>query len=104
MCGKNLPIHATIEVEGAVMRVCAGCVKFGRVIPGPASGGGATPRTIAERLKVRETRMTERRVPLESEEDLVEDFGERVRKGREALRVTLDDLARAVNEKKSLLA
>lgn len=86
------------------MRVCADCVKFGRVIPSPAAASAEGPRAIAQRLKASKTRMTERRIPLENEEELVEDFGERVRKAREAKRVTLDDLARAVNEKKSLLA
>lgn len=48
--------------------------------------------------------MTEKPVPLESDEDVVEDYGERVRQARERKRVSLDDLARAVNEKKSILA
>jgi len=86
------------------MRVCAGCARFGKVIPTPAARAGASAQTIGQRLRARDTRMTEKRVPLESEDELVEDFGGRVRKAREAKRVTLEDLARAVNEKKSLLA
>ena len=100
MCGEDSPIVATIETEGARMRVCARCVRFGKVIAPPepkAQPGAARP--------VRLPRNTaEKPVPLESDEDIVDDFGERVRIARERKRVSLDDLARAVNEKKSLLA
>jgi putative transcription factor len=103
MCGKSLPLVATIEVEGARMRVCQGCQRFGRVVPQPGPAAGPARQEMASRLARRQTRMTEKPVPLETEEDLVEDFGERVRKAREQKRLSLDDVARAINEKKSLL-
>jgi putative transcription factor len=103
MCGKPLPLVATIEVEGARMRVCQGCQRFGRVVAPPAALAGTTREQISSRLERRQTRMTEKPVPLESDEDLVEDFGERVRKAREKRHLSLDDVARAINEKKSLL-
>ncbi len=105
MCGEESPIVATIEVEGARMRVCANCVRFGKVVTPPPVARAAQPSAgPAKGLEVRARRMAEKPVPLESDEDLVADFGERVRVAREHRRVSLDDLARAVNEKKSLLA
>jgi putative transcription factor len=104
MCGKPLPFHATIVVEGARMRVCAGCAKFGKVVEeprpkgaapsgsGPAVGPAPRPRNRAEKP-----------VPLESDEELVADFGERIRKAREGRRVTVEDLARAINERQSIV-
>ena len=105
MCGEEAPIVATIEVEGARMSVCAKCVRFGKVVtPPPAARPAAASPGPSKGLEVRARRMAEKPVPLESDEDLVSDFGERVRQARERKRVSLDDLARAVNEKKSLLA
>lgn len=104
MCGKPLPITATIEVEGARMRVCQGCQRFGRVIAPPAAApAGATRADASQRLQRSAKRMAEKPVPLESDEELVEAFGERVRKAREQRRLSLDDVAKAINEKKSLL-
>lgn len=105
MCGEDRPIQAMIEVEGARMQVCALCVRFGRVVETPGAPKAVAAREGAARgLQTREKRMTEKPVPLEGADDLVADFGERVRVGRERKRLSLDDLARAVNEKKSLLA
>jgi len=104
MCGRELPIHGTIQVEGARMAVCAGCARFGTLVEAPASGKGAPQAGRSQAPAGRPRNHEEKRVPLESDEELVSDFGERVRQARERKRVSLDDLARAVNEKKSLLA
>jgi putative transcription factor len=58
---------------------------------------------MREGLRQRQQRMTERRVPLESDEVLVADFGDRVRRARQAKRLKVEDVARAINEKASLL-
>ena len=104
MCGKPLPFAATIEVEGARMRVCAGCAKFGKVIEDPKPKGalkGAGPTSPGFAPKVRNR--AEKPVPLESDEELVADYSERIRKAREARRVTVEDLARAINERQSII-
>jgi putative transcription factor len=104
MCGRPLPIVATIVVEGARMSVCAGCQRFGKVVQPPASAAEATPgRSMEEGLRRRQTRMADKPVKLETEEAHVADFGTRVRKAREAKRLTTEDLARAINEKKSVI-
>ena len=105
MCGEDAPIVATIETEGARMRVCANCVRFGKVIAPPeAPRQPAAVASPQKGLEMRQKRMADKPVSLESDEEVVEDFGERVRMARERKRVSLDDLARAVNEKKSILA
>lgn len=104
MCGRELPIHATIQVESARMSVCVGCARFGKVVEAPAPKTGAPQAGSPAGSHARPRSHAEKRVPLESDEEIVENFGERVRIARERKRVSLDDLARAVNEKKSLLA
>ncbi len=104
MCGKPLPFHATIEVEGARMRVCPLCAKFGKVVE-DARPKGAAPSQVgaAHAGAPRPRSRAEKPVPLESDEELVADFGTRVRKAREARRVTVEDLARAINERQSIV-
>jgi len=102
MCGRPLPIAGTIDVEGARMRVCQGC--FGRPVADPAAGGAPAPAgRMQQGLKQRQQRMAEKAVPLESDEELVPDFGDRVRRARQAKRLKVDDVARAINEKASIL-
>lgn len=104
MCGRPLPFHATIEVEGARMRVCAGCAKFGKVVEEPRPKGAGPPaRSAAPGPVPRPRSRAEKPVPLETDEELVADFGERIRKAREARRVSVEDLARAINEKQSIV-
>lgn len=105
MCGRPLPTVGSIEVEGARMRVCQGCMRFGKPVEEPAPGGaeaGASSR-MEQGLRQRQQRMSERRVALESDEELVPDFGDRVRRARQAKRLKVEDVARAINEKASLI-
>jgi putative transcription factor len=105
MCGRPLPVVGTIDVEGARMRVCQGCMRFGKPVAEPsAPGPEATPAGRMERgLRQRQQRMAERSANLESDEDLVADFGERVRRARQAKRLKVEDVARAINEKASIV-
>ncbi len=105
MCGRPLPVVGTIDVERAQMRVCQGCLRFGKPVaePGPKPEGATGRPGVQEGLRRRQARMSERRVPLEADEVLVPDLGERVRRARQAKRLKVDDVARAINEKKSIL-
>ena len=86
------------------MRVCALCAKFGKVVEEARPKGAAPPLAgPPPGPSARVRNRAEKPVPLESEEELVADFGERVRKAREARRVTVEDLARAINERQSIV-
>ncbi len=87
------------------MRVCQGCLRFGKPVVVPEAGGQAPgpAARMQQGLRQRQQRMTERRVPMESDEVLVADFGDRVRRARQAKRLKVQDVARAINEKASLL-
>ncbi len=105
MCGRPLPIVGTIDVEGARMRVCQGCMRFGKAVeePSPAHAAPAPKDRVEDGLRRRQQRMTPKPVRLESDEELVPDFGDRVRRARQAKRLKVEDVARAINEKASIL-
>lgn len=87
------------------MRVCQGCMRFGKPVPEPAaSRAQSAPAARMEKgLRQRQARMSERRAALETDEELVPDFGDRVRRARQSKRLKVEDVARAINEKASLI-
>ncbi|MFQ6080065.1 MAG: multiprotein bridging factor aMBF1 [Candidatus Bathyarchaeia archaeon] len=100
VCGRRIfgkPHKAVIE--GAKLLVCGECVKLGSIYwetrapqrrrrlvkPPPKISKRKPPPTITEAL------------------ELVDDFGSRVRRGREKLGLTHEDLGRRIGEKVSVL-
>jgi len=89
ICGKEGAGYL-IFTEGAKMRVCADCSKFGKVLQEPrseASGGGMR-------------QVHERGVPMI---EIVEDYAERIVKAREKMRIERKVLAEMINEMDSFL-
>ncbi len=104
MCGKEVPYLKTVVIEGALLKVCEDCAKFGKeVSPKEAKKYARGSAAIAERLKIREKRMREKDV-LESEEVLDPDFPDKVRSARMRLGLSQEDLAKKINEKHSVIA
>jgi putative transcription factor len=111
MCGKDVETLTRVRIEGSVLRLCPDCAKFGKPIdpppvpvivrPGPAPlryGGGASRSSSGPR------RMEERDLYTEiGEMELAEDWPRRIRVAREALKWTPEDLAKKLNEKKSIV-
>jgi putative transcription factor len=99
MCGADRPNLRRARVEGTVMMVCSQCIRFGEEIePRPAATPARAPPTpVADRLAARQRRM-ETRDALDSDEELVEDFGERVKRAREKKGWTREDLAGKVGQ------
>lgn len=99
MCGSDRGRLRKARVEATVMNVCDNCVRFGEEIAPPpkATGSGPGAAPVADRLAARQRRETPRDA-LESEEELVDDYGERVRRGREKKGWTREQLADRVSE------
>jgi len=102
VCGRQIvgkPFKAVIE--GAKMVVCGGCVKLGsgfweerpqrrvkrtvKPLPKISVSGKKQPPALAEAL------------------ELVEDFGLRIRRAREGMELSHEDLGRKIGEKVSVL-
>ena len=104
MCGKEVPYLKTVVIEGAVLKVCEDCAKFGNeVSPKEARKYVRASSAISERLEMRERRMREKDV-LEDEEVLDPDFPEKIREARRNLGLTQEELAKKINEKHSVIA
>ncbi|MBX5320860.1 MAG: multiprotein bridging factor aMBF1 [Candidatus Bathyarchaeota archaeon] len=107
VCGRKIhgkPIRAMIE--GAKLTVCSECSKHGTII-------WEEPKTALQQQKPK-TAMTMKTTPpkgqigkpqktVESPLELVVDFDVRIRRAREKLGLSHEDLGRKINEKVSVL-
>jgi len=111
MCGKEVALTTRVKVEGSVLRVGPECVHFGKPLDPPptsASAGAPAPPTRygggASRSTTGPRRMEERDLYAEiGEMELASDWPKRIRVAREALKWTPEDLAKRLNEKKSVV-
>ncbi len=119
LCGKETPRTRMATVEGSVLSVCGDCAKFGSEVssaapvtpslssttPGAVRVRRAGNPVVADRLERRQRRMAERDVyAAPAAEELVEDYGERIRAAREAKGWKQTDLGAKINEKASVIA
>jgi len=90
ICGKETNIIYVVEVEGAVMNVCAECSKGKKVID--KIDLSRQEKKVAKAVKENE-----------KESEIIEHYGEAIRKAREKLGLPLNVLAERINEKASTL-
>ncbi len=104
MCGKDFPYLKKVLVDGVPLMVCPDCARFGEESGAKAAKKEApTPGVISQRLERREKRMQMRNIYTQEEEVLALDSGERILKARRSKGYSQDELARKLNEKKSVI-
>jgi len=109
MCGNEVETTSRVRVEGTVLALCVNCSKFGTIVdppPAAANPERASVRsgTPATRVMGTGRRLEERDLYTEiGELELAPDWTRRVRVAREAVAWTPDDLAKKLNEKKSVV-
>lgn len=103
MCGKELPSLRRAIIEGTMMNVCGNCVKFGVEQAGAANEVTGRSRTTTA-IESRAVRGRQRDVFADMPEELVEDYGERVRLARQKLGLSIEDVGKKINERQSELA
>lgn len=89
ICGRHVNSLYVIDVEGAELSVCERC-----------SRGKIVTDTIGEGRKEVKAR---KRADEPVEDELIERYGEAIRKAREALGLPLNVLAEKINEKESTM-
>jgi putative transcription factor len=109
MCGNEVETTSRVRVEGTVLALCSNCSKFGTILdPPPAAPAtdrsSVRPGTPATRVMGTGRRLEERDLYTEiGELELAPDWARRVRVAREAVAWTPEDLAKKLNEKKSVV-
>jgi putative transcription factor len=110
MCGKEVPRLKKVQIGSSVLEVCNECAKFGSDMATEApkgepivSGTGAVaapPVPIAYERAPQKQRDALSRGEIE----LVEDYSKRISKARQKKDWTQEDLAKRMNEKKSVVS
>lgn len=95
MCGKKVGTRRYM-VEGTIMNLGLECAKYGTPMDAPAPAG--TQASMQQGLERREQRMTSRNVYDAGDSTyLVEDFGPRIHKAREAKGLSHEQLGNKVS-------
>ncbi len=94
MCGKKTGTRRYM-VEGTVMALCIACGKYGTPLDAPAAPG--TAAAVHQGLERRAARAAPRSIFAGDEKTLVEDFGARIHKAREARGLSHEQLGNKVS-------
>jgi putative transcription factor len=105
LCGAEVPHTKNVAIESTVLAVCSNCAKFGDEVTTPVVRRGTMPPVIAQRLEARKRRLTPRDVYTETgQEELAEDFPQRIRRAREDRGWKQADLGAKINERVSVIS
>jgi putative transcription factor len=87
LCGKKTDSIYIIDVDGVELGVCASCAKGKKIVRSQSTA----PQSVPNRKRSTETRP--------EEQELVDDYGEKIKSAREKLGLSLPVLAEMLNEK-----
>ncbi|AIZ57184.1 transcription factor [Candidatus Methanoplasma termitum] len=109
MCGKEVPVTKPMMVEGTKLNLCQNCAKFGDEYkqtnsPSGSSAAPVSKTVIDERLQRRERRMQTKDIYSTTTRELIDDYGPTIRKARESKGMDLDEFAKSIFERRSILA
>lgn len=100
ICGKESTLKRTV-VERTALMVCPQCQKFGidkeeNFVP--------IPINVVERLERREKKLKEKDIFEGKEEILADDYSQKIRNARKRMNLTIEDLGKKINEKRTIIA
>jgi putative transcription factor len=115
MCGADSPLAKRVFLEGSLLMLCPKCSKFGKSTDGPAKEGedgeipldkaNVGPKSISAPYTGRgKSGLGPGDYLDEGQMVLVEDFHKRIFDARNKLGWTQEELARKINERKSIIA
>jgi len=91
LCGKDTNSTVKAKIEGAVMKVCESCSEMGEKIKTKSKKSSKRSKK-----KRRKTSKTEEKV-------LANNYGKKIREEREEREMTMEELAKSMNEKTSVI-
>jgi putative transcription factor len=109
MCGKEVPRLRKVQIGGSELEVCAECARFGQDVQREAPKGTPVvsgPSAVADAPKAfdRPVQKKPRDALSRTEMELAEDYPRRISKSRQKRGLTQEDLAKRLNEKKSVIS
>lgn len=102
LCGKDVSKTVTVKVEGSEMEVCESCKKYGKEVLSSEKKNQST-KEVLKRIKDKKKGSTQNNYEKEIEE-LALDYSERIESARLEKDLTQEELAKKINEKKSVIA
>jgi len=100
VCGRKSDKFYKAEIEGTEMIACEDCAKFGRIIHSIQT---TTPKKQKKDEKKRAKTVRTVEVQPETEERVVPNYAELVRKARQNSGLNQEDFAKKLNEKLSVM-
>ncbi|MDI6887469.1 MAG: multiprotein bridging factor aMBF1 [Candidatus Thermoplasmatota archaeon] len=101
LCGKVDKNLVRVVIEGSLLSVCQKCAKFGTA--SAAIQPKITSAELAERLEKRKKFLEEKNIFAEIGYELVDDYGERIRKARLKAGLTPEQLGKLINERRTVI-
>ena len=97
LCGRSIIEGKKVKVEGSIVTVCDECSKYGELVK-------PTP-VVPDKTKKTEQKSINRRIDfsLDIREELIDDYGMKVKKARERKNMKQEELAKRINEPASLV-
>lgn len=102
LCGKEVNETKTVKVEGSEMEVCGECEKYGKEVLTSEKKNQST-QEVLQRIKEKKSHGSSDSYE-ESTEELALDYSERIESARLESDLTQEELAKQINEKKSVIA
>ncbi len=110
MCGKEVPRLRKVQIGASVLEVCNDCAKFGADMTPeapkgePIASGTAAIAAPPVPLTYDRAPQKQRDALSRGEMELAEDYSKRISKARQSKDWTQEDLAKRMNEKKSVVS
>jgi putative transcription factor len=97
VCGSPLPAAPSrVEIDGAIMVVCASCARLGKPVWGASSPKGRQDPGQAAFRSIAQS-------PADMEYDMDPDYNVRIRQAREKMGLSQEQLGKLINEKPSVI-
>ena len=105
MCGADRNKLVLVDVDGALLKVCQNCAKFGHEKTAPKSPSAAASSTGAPRAGPgpKKAAYSVDVFTKMGDQEMVSDYPKRIREARMSLNLTPEELGKKINEKHSII-
>lgn len=103
LCGKETSHITTVSVENSELEVCEECKAYGKEVFS-SDKVSSSKEKVLQRIKNKKRRKPSSSLDSESEKELAFDYSERIERARIEQDLTQEELAKEINEKKSVIA